>query len=200
MFYWFAHALFFVASKLFFPIKARGHKSIPRDSGFIIASNHLSNLDPMLLGLASGRRLNYIAKQSLFKNPLFGRVLHWVGAFPIKRESYDTSAIKEALKRLKEGGGVVMFPEGTRKSVEGKKSVQPGIGFLAVKSGAPVVPAFIQGSEKVMPPGNKTITYGRITITFGKPEVYNKSKEYPEIAQHIMQAINQLSVTPAVSR
>ena len=194
MIYWISHGLFTIFSKLLFPVKVHGLKNIPSRGGFILASNHLSNLDPMLLGIASGRRLNYLAKESLFKNWFFSFFLYQVGAFPIKRGSSDVGAIKEALKRLKRGGGMVIFPEGTRrKTKDGTKSVQPGIGLVAAKSGVPVIPAFILNSEKVMPTGSKFIKPARITVSFGKPAQYSMSQSYYDVAQNIMDEIDSLS-------
>src|SRR3989338_365801 len=124
MVYWIAHVLFVIVSKLIFPIKVKGREYIPAQNSFILASNHLSNLDPMILGLASRRRLSYIAKESLFKNKIFGVILHQVGAFPIKREAADFRAIRETLRRLKKGSPIVIFPEGTRKAVRTTSGVQ----------------------------------------------------------------------------
>lgn len=190
MIYWIAHGIFTVISKVLFPVKVHGREHIPLKGGFILASNHLSNLDPMILGIASGHRLSYLAKDSLFKSRVFRWVLHQVGAFPIKRESLDIGAIKEALRRLQKWGTVV-FPEGTR--IEEKKEVRGGIALLAVKSAVPVIPAFIDGSDKVLPAGAGFIkSRGPITVTFGKGLLFSKDKSYPEIADTIMAQINSL--------
>lgn len=193
MIYWIAHGIFTVISKIFFPVRLSGIKNIPPKDGFIIASNHLSNLDPMLLGIASGRRLSYVAKESLFTTKIVKFFLHQVGAFPIRRETGDVSAIKEALKRLKQGGGLVIFPEGTRKALRTDKKVQPGIGLLAVKSGAAIIPAFISDSDKVLPPGEKSIKPGKIHISFGKAVIYSSNEPYLKVAEAIMQSIDSLS-------
>ncbi len=185
MIYWIAHVLWTIVSKIFFPIKVRGLKNIPSRGGFILASNHLSNLDPMILGLASGRRLNYMAKESLFRNKTSKFILKQVGAYPVKRDASDVWAIKETLKRL-EKGGVVIFPEGTRKSREGIKRIHGGIGLLAVKSGVLVIPTFIRGSDKVMPPGSKFIKYAKVIVRFGKPVRFTARGSYHDIASKIM--------------
>ena len=188
MIYWIAHALWLIVSKIFFPIKVRGLKNIPSRGGFILASNHLSNLDPMILGLASGRRLNYMAKESLFRNKAFKFILKKVGAYSVKRNAADVRAIKETLKRL-ERGGVVIFPEGTRKSGEGSKSIHGGIGLLAVKSGVPVIPVIIRGSDKVMPPGSRFIKYAKVNVRFGRPTRFITQESYQDIAGKIMNDI-----------
>ena len=118
-----------------------------------------------------------------------------MGAFPVKRDSADTGAIKEALKRLKEGCALILFPEGTRKAgLEGKK-LHPGIGLIALKGTAPVIPAYIDGSDKVLPPGAKFFKHHPVKIYFGKPLYFSQAESYPEIAQRIMTEINSLSKT-----
>ena len=193
MIYWIAHCLFTLCSKLCFPVKVYGRKYIPSHGGFIIASNHLSNLDPMILGIASSKKLSYMAKEPLFKNKFFAFFLREFGAFPIKRESLDILAVKEALKRLKRQGTVV-FPEGTRKpNQDGKKNIQSGIGFLAVKSGVTVIPAFIDGTDKVMPSGSKSIKPGHsVKVYFGPGMIFASKEPYEQIAQRIMQQIYSL--------
>lgn len=193
MIYWIAHAIFTIISKLFFPVTVLGRENIPSCGSYILASNHLSNLDPMILGIASGRRLSYVAKKSLFKSKLAKFFLPRFGAFPINRSATDIGALKEALKRLKFKYGLVIFPEGTRKARQTEKTIQPGIGFIASKSGVPVVPAFIRGTGDVMPPGSKTIKRGRVSVCFGVPQVYSGQKDYPQIARLIMADIEGLS-------
>jgi len=193
MFYWFAHGIFAIFSKIMFPITVTGREHIPVRGRFILASNHRSNLDPMILGLASGHRLNYVAKDSLFRNKFFRVILRLVGAFPIKRNTSDFRALREALRRLQTGFGLVIFPEGTRKAVGKNKKPQQGIGLIAVKSKSPVIPLFISGSENVLPAGSKKMRYSRITVTFGPPHSYDDERSYPDIAREIMEQISALS-------
>ena len=194
MFYWIAYFLLWLLSKIFFPITVYGSKHIPASGNVIIASNHVSNLDPIILGLAYKRHTSYLAKDSLFRNKIFGFVLLKVSsAFPIKRNTGDIGALREALKRLSRGDSLVMFPEGTRKSALGEKQPQQGIGFLAVKSGVPVIPAYILGSDKVMPPGAKHLARAAVTVIFGKPLAFARQNEhYEEITSQIMQQIDFL--------
>ena len=194
MIYWIAHGLICLFSKIFVPVTVLGKENFPPDKSVVIASNHESNLDPILLGLACGRKLSYVAKESLFKNRVFSFFLFQVGAFPIRRDFGDVGAIKEALRRLQRRGRIVVFPEGTRKSHEGAKRVQPGVGLLAVKGNATIIPAFIRNSEKILPPGSKFIRPGRVTVAFGKPLLYSKDDSYLQIAEKAMLAINSLSV------
>jgi len=194
MIYWIAHVLIALISKIFFPIRVYGYQNIPRDNSIIFASNHASNLDPMLIGLASSRRLSYIAKESLFRSALFCFILYQVGAFPIRRDSGDVGAIRVALKRLNQGARVVIFPQGTRKAKVDESPIQAGLGLLATKSGATIVPVYIHGSDKILPPGAKFFRRGHIDVSFGKPIEYKKEESYALIAERTMAAIKDLSV------
>lgn len=185
---------FFVILKIFCGFRAGGQGNIPRSGGFIIASNHRSNLDPIILGVGSSRVINFMAKEDLFKNIFFGSLLSWVGAFPIKRYSGDIAAIREAIQRLKKGRGLVIFPQGTRQQ-RLEIDVQPGIGLFATRAKVPVVPAFIAGSEKALPVGAKYFRPANIRVTFGKPLYFDNQKTYPEIAHEVMAEINKLSTS-----
>ena len=193
MIYWIAYSLLWLLSKIFFPITVDGRKHLPAGR-VIIASNHVSNLDPILLGLAYQRRISYLAKDTLFKNKVFGFFLHQVSAFPIKRNSSDIGALRQALKRLGSGDSLVMFPEGTRKGTGGPKEPQQGIGFLAVKSGVPVVPAYISGSDKVLPAGARRLTRWPVKVSFGAPLIFG-DKNYEQISSRIMQQIESLKAS-----
>lgn len=190
-----------VASKLLFPCDVRGRENLPR-GGFIFASNHVSNLDPMLIGISSRRRLSYMAKDSLFKDKFFRFILYQVGAFPIKRGAADVGALREALKRLKRGCPVVVFPEGTRRKDNGSEAakVQSGIGFLAVKSGLPVVSVFIDGAQKVLPPGARFPRRHRIQVRFSEPVTYAPQDSYPRVAEQVLSQIHSLGQVLGPSR
>lgn len=188
MFYWFAYFGIWLCSRIFFPITVHGSRNLPRSGKVILASNHVSNLDPLILGLVFRRRISYLAKDTLFKNKIFAWVLYHVSAFPIKRNSSDFGALRESLRRL-EHGSLVVFPEGTRKSNE----PQQGIGFLAVKSKVPVVPAYISGSDKAMPAGAKWPRRAPVQVVFGEPVYFSGSnKDYEQISAFLMKQIDSL--------
>ena len=148
MVYWIIYFSTKVLSFLFFPATVYGQENIPKEGAFLLASNHVSYLDPMILGITTGRRLNYMAKDTLFKGKFFGYVLPRLGAFPIKRYTGDTGALKECFRRIREGGPLLLFPEGTRHGAMEEKKALAGVGFLAQKANVPVVPVFIEGSQK----------------------------------------------------
>jgi 1-acyl-sn-glycerol-3-phosphate acyltransferase len=192
MIYYIVYFLTKAVSWLFFPFTAYNTRRIPRRGGFILASNHTSYLDPVLLGICSVRRLNFMAKMELFKGAL-GFVLTRLGAFPVKRGAADLGAMKEALKRLKNGRVVLIFVEGTRRIGSQPSKAHPGAGFLAIKSGVPVVPVFVKGTDKVMPPGAKSFKRGRVYATFGEPIVIKDAPTYEEASRNILDKIYALA-------
>lgn len=191
--YWIAFYIQKVFYEIYLSLKSYHREKIPRQGGYIIASNHLSNLDPMLLGVAANRHLNFVAKSSLFKGPFSSLFLYQVGAFPLKRGAFDAQAIKEALKRLGKGRGVVMFPQGTRSDNIDSTQAKAGVGFLAVKANVPIVPACIFNSDKAMPPGAKKIYRAKVSVVFGDPLKVDQSADYQQIANQVRDAIKSLA-------
>ncbi|MCM8800560.1 MAG: 1-acyl-sn-glycerol-3-phosphate acyltransferase [Candidatus Omnitrophica bacterium] len=179
--------------KLLFRLEIYGKDYIPKEGGFILASNHVSYLDPIVLGVACSRRLNFMAKEELFENPVFSRFISLLGAFPVKRDSADLSAIKEAMRRLKKGMVLVLFPEGSRRFDGYKLKPYSGIGFLSAKLNVPVVPVFIHGTDRALPKNAKFIRLTKISLHFGKKISFGKDMPYPEIARIVMERINQLA-------
>lgn len=190
--YWPAYAVIKIINPFFFPLTIKGRENIPQRGAFIAACNHISNFDPPLVSYAVHRPIYHIAKKSLFNNKAFGLLLYSVGAFPIKREGSDVSAIRECLQKLKKGDPLALFPTGTR--VVGDNSVTPksGVGFLAVKAKVPVVPIKIWGTDQVMPKGSKQIRKHPVTITIGQPITFLPSQGYDQIAACVLQKINAL--------
>lgn len=187
MIYGIAWVIWEILRALSFPLKVQGKENVPRKGAFILASNHLSYLDPMIVGGCFPRYISYMAKDSLFKNKLFAFLLNGVGAFPVKRETADIGAIKEALKRLKAGSPLVLFPEGTR--LASQKEIHPGVAFIAAKSGIPVVPVYLKGSNRVLPPGAKFLRRFPVSVSFGLPKIYSKEISYEKIAGRIIEDI-----------
>ncbi|MFH1127825.1 MAG: lysophospholipid acyltransferase family protein [Candidatus Omnitrophota bacterium] len=184
----------FLLIKFCFHLKVCGKENIPKHGGFILASNHISYLDPPAVGVASPRRLNYMARHDLFSIPVLSWLMYQWGAFPVKRDTADISAIKEAMRRVKQGKGLLLFPEGTRQ-VGGKfGKPEPGIGFLISKINAPVIPVYVRGSDRVLPKGAKFFKPAHIEVYFGKQIDIEKSIPYQDIADKVMYSINQLSI------
>jgi 1-acyl-sn-glycerol-3-phosphate acyltransferase len=146
-----------------------GRENIPPNGAVLVISNHQSHLDPILVGVGCSRFLNYVARESLFSFAPFGRLIHSVGAFPIDRDGMGLGGIKEALKRLKRGEMVLLFPEGTR-SYNGEISpFRPGFTALAVRSKAAILPVAIDGAFRVWPRWRRFPGLGRIRVCYGQP-------------------------------
>lgn len=195
MLYTILRFLSIVLCKIFFRIKVCGRENIPKKKGFILASNHLSYLDPIILGICSPRKLNFMARHDLFFNHFFGWLILRVGAFPVQRNSADRSALGEAIRRLKAGGGLLLFPEGRRQSGLDAVPLEPlaGVGYLAAKTDTAVIPAYIKGTDRAMPKGAKFIRPGRIEVYFGRQINIERRLPYQQIARLIMAKIRQLS-------
>lgn len=169
MFYEFAKILCKIFLRIFLAVEVVGMENIPSQGAFILAGNHASYLDPVVFGIACPRPLCYLAKSELFENSFFGWLLRKVNAYPLKRNTSDVGAIKQALRQLKGGKGIILFPEGTRGSGSGFKKGMAGVGFLARKANVPVIPAFVKGTDEALPKGAKFIKRSRIKVIFGQP-------------------------------
>jgi 1-acyl-sn-glycerol-3-phosphate acyltransferase len=146
---------------VFWRLRAYGKKNVPMSGPLIVACNHISNLDPPLLGACCPRRISYMAKKELFEIPVLGPLITAVGAYPVDRRGSARAAIKRSVEILRGGGCVGIFPEGGR-NVHGDKEPQTGVALLASLANAPVVPACIIGSAHAG-------RLGEIKVVFGKP-------------------------------
>lgn len=170
-----------------------GQENVPRAGGFILAANHLSNLDPAVLAIACPRSVNFMAKKELFSNRFLGALITSCGAFPVNRGTADLRAIREAFKRVKAGKGLLLFPQGGRRPIDDASDPEPGVGMLSQRMKVPIVPAFISGSEKALPPGARKIVKGTlIRVRFGAAITLDPGKDYEKDAKTIMAAIRRL--------
>ena len=166
-----------------------GRENVPQGEPFLVISNHQSSIDPPLIGASLGRQAKFLAKGSLFRNPLLGAFLRSYGAFPLKRDGTDLEGSMWALGRLKAGEPLVLFPEGSRSS-GGMKRALPGAAFLALKAGVPIVPAGITGSDRLGPIWRIVVPTGRITVTFGQAFMLPAEKGRPDRDQ--LESLTQL--------
>jgi glycerol-3-phosphate dehydrogenase (NAD(P)+) len=144
--YWPARLVIKTAILIYFRVRRLGREHVPA-GGVILASNHRSFLDPFVIGCCVRRPIYFVAKRELFKNPLVGWFLNCMGAFPVRRGQSDEESVKTSLQLLADGKAVVVFPEGTRIVNGSLGRPKRGVGRLTLKSGAPVVPVAVTGSE-----------------------------------------------------
>lgn len=173
-------------------LEVKGIDNIPMEGGVIVASNHISYLDPPLLGAIIPRKVTFMARRGLFdiKVPL----LRWFirhYAFPVDREKTLPSTIKEALRRLKNRELLVIFPEGRRSETGGLLEGKKGIGLIVGRSRVAVVPALIQGTDRALPVGGKWLRKAKISVIFDKP-LYFSENNSELITKKIMTLIGEL--------
>ena len=156
-------------SGAYFRCYTRGRRNLPSHGGVIIAPTHRSNLDTPLVGGSAGRPLRYFAKSGLFRGPITTWLLVAMGAFPVRRDMVDRSALKAALAVLKAGKALVVFPEGERKSGTRIHPLLDGVAWLAAKAQVPVVPVAIGGTERAMGIGVRMPRPRTVRIVWGEP-------------------------------
>jgi 1-acyl-sn-glycerol-3-phosphate acyltransferase len=194
--------------RLYFWIYHRGRvygaKNLPDDGAFILAGNHVSFLDPPFFGLACKREAFYMARDTLFRNPISNWILRSWNCVPITRDRGDVGAMRTLLRMLGEGKAVLMFPEGTR-SQDGKlQEARAGIGMVVARAHVPILPMRIFGTERALPRGASVPRPARVTIAFGEPFTYPFPADfekmrgeplkalYLDIAREIMRRIEAL--------
>jgi 1-acyl-sn-glycerol-3-phosphate acyltransferase len=158
-------------SVVLFQIRSRDRQRIPASGGALVCSNHQSFFDPVLVGLICDRRLNYLARENLFDQRLFGALIRWYDAIPIRRDGLGLAGLRETLKRLKRGELVLIFPEGTRTRTGSVQPLKPGFCVLARRARVPLVPVGIDGPFQLWPRGRKLPRLGPIALQVGDPIV-----------------------------
>ena len=150
-----------------FGIRYRFAEPLPREGGLLVLSTHQSLLDPLLLGLVSERRLSSLARSSLFRWGPFGAIISALDAVPIDREASSVAAMKTVIRKLRGGGALTIFPEGTRTRDGRLGEVKSGFALVAKRAGVPIVPVAIVGAWECWPRKRLLPLPGRIRLEFG---------------------------------
>ena len=154
-------------SKVVWKIEFEGVENIPQHGGVIVAANHQTYIDPFWLSLPIKRPTRYLAWSAAFNWPIVGQCLIWLGAWPLALEGSDPAAIRRSLQWLKEGGAVVIFPEGGRSSATGSlERFKAGAIRLSLEANVPILPVTIKGGNKVWPRGWRFPHPGKVVITY----------------------------------
>lgn len=199
MLYWIGRSICHITLLFFGRISSIGRKNVPKKGPVILAPNHISYVDPPATGCGIYRPVRFMAKTELFEIPVLGKLIAGVGAFPVRQHTADRKALKRAIDLLGKGEVVCIFPEGTR-SLDGKlMEPLPGLGMIAIKSKAPVVPVALIGTNKVIRPHSPLLHFGKIKIVFGKPitfdDLYERGMDkeaLEEVGNRVMSAIAAL--------
>ena len=179
--------------RLLYRIEVKGLENLPRN-GVLLCPNHASDLDPVLIGicLPINYRLHFMAKEELFQNRLFGRILRALGAFPVNREGADIQAVKTAMKVIHEGENLLIFPEGTRIRKGKTSAPHGGAVMIAARMGVPIVPVYLSTDKRIFRP---------LDVVFGEPYHPHPSdrrvsnEELDALSQDMMQRIYALKET-----
>jgi 1-acyl-sn-glycerol-3-phosphate acyltransferase len=155
--------------KLFWRLEVDGAEHVPASGPFVLAPVHRSNVDTPLVACVTKRRMHFMGKDTMWKYRPTGWLFTALGAFPVHRGAVDRDALRRTMELLKEGRPVVIFPEGTRQSGPLVQPLFEGAAFVAARTGAPIVPVGIGGSELAMPKGSKMLRPVKVHIAVGEP-------------------------------
>lgn len=168
LWYRLARCLVALILRTVFHLEVAGAELVPREGPLILASNHRSYMDPPVVGVACPRPVHFMGKESLFKHKLPKILLSSLGAFPVDRGRIDRKAIGTALGLLRSGQVLGIFPEGTRGGAK-PGTGQQGTSWLSLRTGCPIVPVAVSGTDRIMPDGILSFRPRRLTVRFGEP-------------------------------
>jgi 1-acyl-sn-glycerol-3-phosphate acyltransferase len=188
MFYIYIRKFFRVVLFLLRRWEVHGLSNLPERGGMIIVSNHSSYWDPIVVGCAITRRVNYLAKEELFRIPVFRNIITAMAAFPVKRHQSDRTAIRKTLQFLANGEVVGIFPEGRRNHTGELMEAELGAAMLALKAGVPIMPIGLIGTRGV---------FNKVKVNIGEPILYQVDKkktreDMVRISKSIMVQIDNL--------
>jgi 1-acyl-sn-glycerol-3-phosphate acyltransferase len=152
LFYWPSWLLARLILAVYGRVEVIGAENVPRRGGVIIVSNHLNNADPGVVGVFMRRRVVFMAKDEMFQWLVWGFYVRLIGAFPVRRFEADLRALRRAVQAVRRGQALVMFPEGTRSKTGSMSRGHPGTAMVALRSGAPILPVAVTGTEVVRLP------------------------------------------------
>lgn len=190
-FYGIVRWLIVVACRLWFRIEVHGREHLPADGPFIVSPNHRSNLDTPVLGVITTRRMRYMGKESLWTSRAMGWLLTALGGFPVQRGTADREALKAALACVERGEPLVMFPEGTRQHGPDVAELFDGPAYVACRTGAPIVPVGMGGTEAAMPKGARFIRPVKVVITIGRPLLPPPPKESGRVSRRAVRELTE---------
>ena len=207
--YWATWTVLRLAATVLCRLRVSGQQHIPKTGGVLIAANHASYLDIPILGCGVPRRASHMGRLDLFTGPV-GWLMRHLGWIPIRRERLDRGGFEEAIARIKAGGAVIIYPEGSRTANGRLQPGKPGVGMIVAATGCPVIPTYLAGTFDALPPGAKRVRLRPIRVLFGAPmdftallkELDGESKKkdvYQRISQTIMDRIAALEGDASLS-
>jgi len=187
-------------ARLFFQMRVVHQERMIEQGPLILAVNHTSFIDPPLAGICSRRGVYYLARKTLLKWPFFGPLFPAMNVIPVERDGNDMSALREVIEKIREGNGVVLFPEGTRSKDGNLQPGRAGIGLVIAKTGAPVLPMRIFGAFEAFPKNAKMPQFSPVTVVIGEPLYFGAAEleasrdAYQLLGDRVMEAIAKLKL------
>jgi 1-acyl-sn-glycerol-3-phosphate acyltransferase len=200
LWYDFYYWLYKATATLAFSYRSEGGDHIPRRGPALLIANHESYIDPLLVGMATCRRLRYLARKTLFRNRVLGGYLHSVGCVPVDQQGVAKEGLKAALDLLHAGETVLVFPEGERTWTGAMQPLRPGIQLLIKRSEAPVIPVGVAGAYQVLPRTRRwpklcplvlPAPCGGVAVSVGRPLAAERLQQMPreQLLDELFQAI-----------
>lgn len=187
-------------------LRVEGRENLPAKGGWILAANHVSYLDPPVLGLAVWRPVRFMAKEGLFRLPLLGPLMRFFGTFPVRPDAPDRAALRQAQEVLAAGEPLAIFPEGTCSRDGRLMPLRPGLALIALRTGAPIVPAAILGTQRALPvdvyrprrvPGGLTVRFGKPIDPGDLPAGAERKEQVEALTERVEAALRELLRQPA---
>jgi 1-acyl-sn-glycerol-3-phosphate acyltransferase len=200
-YYWSIYNAAKLLARIFFRYRVLHRERMINQGPVIVAANHASYLDPLLVGIVPDRGIFFLARKTLLNGFFFAWLLPKLNVIPVDQSGNDRSALKALIRTLQAREGVLVFPEGERTFDGRLGQAQPGLGFVIAKTLAPVVPVRVFGAREVLPRGAKGIQIHPITVVVGEPIYYQASDfagagkdVYLQVSQRVMDAIAGLTI------
>lgn len=189
--YWLGYHVSKMAFRAFYNYRVIGdaHKGI--EGGLLIVSNHASFFDPPIVGIAFDEDLHYLARKSLFSNPVARALYKKLNSIPVDQDRPDMTSLKTVIRLLKEGEKVVIFPEGSRTLDGELLPGEPGVGLIVAKAGVPVLPVRIFGTREALPRGGGLPGPSEITVVIGRPWHYDPAAYNGHTGKALYQRISE---------
>ncbi|MDE0299816.1 MAG: lysophospholipid acyltransferase family protein [Candidatus Poribacteria bacterium] len=180
-------------------LEAHGNEHVPRKGGVLLLSNHVSYLDPFIVGTTARREFYFMTRDNMFGIPLLGKLLALHNAYPVKRGTADRSALRRTISLLKDGHAVLIFPEGTRSKDGNLGKARDGVSFIIHNADVPAIPVYLAGANCLMPRRSKWVRPAKLSTHFGPPIDFSEAREtedkrlmYQRMSRMIMESIGAL--------
>ncbi|MEM7168134.1 MAG: lysophospholipid acyltransferase family protein [Planctomycetota bacterium] len=181
------------ACRLYFRNRRRGIDNVPKEGGVLVAANHASFLDPVLVGVTTARPLRFVARRSLFRNPLFGWLIRNLNSVPINRAGVSKETLRVVLEQLRLGRAVLIFPEGTRSPDGRLGEFRSGVVRLAQMGNVPVVPALVFGSYAAWGRKRRLPRPSRTAVAFCEPLTFERKADADEAVKLLKESLERLA-------